>query len=246
VTQAMAAESSSITASSSSEQAQIVGLTLRALQLAKSAVAHAIDGLAQKSPALLQAVNECEQELDRLDREVDERVTRAVIRASAEEAGELLACMKFMIDLERIGDLASSFGGCAQAIGSRVEMEDVKDLIHMATVLEQMLADIHAAFSGRDLDRVISVVRADAEIDRLRNLLFIRHVENNEGTAGPEGIHVLFMAQSLERAGDHTKNLAEEVCHLVTGQTMRHVLRSKNKSEEQMFLDWLRERQHAG
>jgi phosphate transport system protein len=238
----MAANPTQFVADPRAEQAQIVALTLKAIQLAKSAVAHAIDGLAQKSSAPFMAVNNCEQELDRLDREVDERVTHAVIRASTPEAAELLACMKFMIDLERIGDLVSSFGGCAQAIGARVEMEDVKDLIHMATVLEQMLVDIHEAFSRRDLDRVIGVLRADAVIDRIRNLVFIRHVENNEGTAGPEGIHVLFMAQALERAGDHTKNLAEEVCHLVTGQTMRHVLRSKSKSEEQMFLDWLRDR----
>ena len=241
----MAADPSPVVASRSSKHDEIMGLTLKAIQLAKSAVAHAIDGLAQKSSAPFLAVNKCEQELDRLDREVDERVTHAVVCASPHEAGGLLACMKFMIDLERIGDLISSFGGCAQAIGSRIEMDDVKDLIHMATVLEQMLADIHEAFFSRDLDRVISVLRADAVIDRIRNLLFIRHVENNEGTAGPEGIHVLFMAQALERAGDHTKNLAEEVCHLVTGQTMRHVLRSKSKSEEQMFIDWLRDRQHA-
>jgi phosphate transport system protein len=241
----MAANPSQITPGPVSEHEHIVTLTLKAIQLAKSAVAHAIDGLAQKSSAPFMAVNKCEQELDRLDREVDQRVTHAVIRASAPEASELLACMKFMIDLERIGDLVSSFGGCAQAIGSRIEMDDVKDLIHMATVLEQMLVDIHEAFSARDLDRVVGVLRADAAIDRIRNLLFIRHVENQEGTAGPEGIHVLFMAQALERAGDHTKNLAEEVCHLVTGQTMRHVLRSKSKSEEQMFLDWLRGRQSA-
>ena len=240
----MAADPSPIVASRCSEHDEIMGLTLKAIQLAKSAVAHAIDGLVQKSSAPFLAVNKCEQELDRLDRDVDERVTHAVICASPHEAGGLLACMKFMIDLERIGDLVSSFGGCAQAIGARIEMDDVKDLIHMATVLEQMLVDIHEAFSSRDLDRVINVLRSDAAIDRIRNLLFIRHVENNEGTAGPEGIHVLFMAQSLERAGDHTKNLAEEVCHLVTGKTMRHVLRSKSKSEEQMFIDWLRERQN--
>src|SRR5208282_4238636 len=170
-----------IAADPGSEHEQIVALTLKAIQLAKSAVAHAIDGLAQKSSAPFLAVNKCEQELDRLDREVDDRVTHAVIRASAPEAGELLACMKFMIDLERIGDLISSFGGCAQAIGARVEMEDVKDLIRMATVLEQMLVDIHDAFSTRNLDRVISVLRADAVIDRIRNLVFIRHVENQEG-----------------------------------------------------------------
>lgn len=241
----MVANPVQIVATPSPEQAHIVALTSKAIELAKSAVAHAIDGLAQKSSAPFVAVNKCEQELDRLDREVDERVTQAVTRASEPQAAELLVCMKFMIDLERIGDLVSSFGGCAQAIGARIEMDDVKDLIHMATVLEQMLADIHDAFSRRDLDRVLHVFRADAVIDRFRNLLFIRHVENNEGTAGPEGIHVLFMAQALERAGDHTKNLAEEICHLVTGQTMRHVLRSKSKSEEQMFIDWLREQQNA-
>ena len=235
-----------VVASPSAEQAEIVALTLTAVQLARSAVANAIAGLAQRSYAPFLEVNKCEQELDRIDREVDERVTHAVTRASAAEAGELLACMKFMIDLERIGDLVSSFGGCAQAIASRIDMEDVKDLIRMATVLEQMLVDIHEAFSRRDLERVIGVLRSDAVIDRIRNLLFIRHVENNDGAAGPQGIHVLFMAQSLERAGDHTKNLAEEVCHLVTGQTVRHVMRSKGKSEEQMFIDWLREQQNAG
>lgn len=241
----MAADASPIVTPRSSEHDEIMGLTLKAIQLAKSAVTHAIDGLAQKSSVPFLAVNKCEQDLDRLDREVDERVTHAVTGASPQEVCGLLASMKFMIDLERIGDLVASFGGCAQAIGSRIEMDDVKDLIHMATVLEQMLADIHAAFVDRNLDCVISVMRGDAVIDRIRNLLFIRHVENNEGTAGPEGIHVLFMAQALERAGDHTKNLAEEVCHLVTGQTMRHVMRSKSKSEEQMFIDWLREHQAA-
>jgi phosphate uptake regulator len=49
------------------------------------------------------------------------------------------------------------------------------------------------------------------------------------------------MAQSLERAGDHAKNCAEEVCHFVSGHTLRHVLRANGKSNEQMFLDWLKQ-----
>ncbi|HXZ28379.1 MAG TPA: PhoU domain-containing protein, partial [Terriglobales bacterium] len=83
---------------------------------------------------------------------------------------------------------------------------------------------------------------ADAEIDRLRNLIYIRHVEGGEGVA-QESLQVLFMAQALERAGDHAKNLAEEVCHSVSGHTLRHVLRSQNQSSEQLYLRWLREQQ---
>jgi phosphate uptake regulator len=48
------------------------------------------------------------------------------------------------------------------------------------------------------------------------------------------------MAQALERAGDHVKNVAEEVCHFVSGNSLRHVLRGADRSEEQMFLDWLK------
>lgn len=48
------------------------------------------------------------------------------------------------------------------------------------------------------------------------------------------------MTQSLERAGDHAKNLAEEVCHFVSGHTVRHVLMAYDKPVEQMFLEWLR------
>jgi phosphate uptake regulator len=56
---------------------------------------------------------------------------------------------------------------------------------------------------------------------------------------GPESLHVLAMATALERAGDHVKNMAEELCHLATGHTMRQLIRSKDKPIEQLFLDWL-------
>ncbi len=228
-----------------SEHAELVAMTFRACQLAKSAVANAADGLAKRSAEPFRAVADVERELDRLDRELDERITSTVSRVPAEQARELLACMKVMIDLERIGDLVSSMVSRAEAIGSRVDMEDINDLIRMCTVLEKMLVDIYDAFSRRNVDCAISVLRTDAELDRLRNLLHIRHVERPEGTGGTEGVQVLFMAQALERAGDHAKNMAEEVCHFVTGHTVRHVLKMHGKSEEQMFLEHLRKAQRA-
>ena len=104
----------------------------------------------------------------------------------------------------------------------------------------QMLADVAAAFSGRDIKKAIEVLRADAEMDRLRNLIFLRHIENPENVPRHASLQVIFMTQSLERAGDHAKNLAEEVCHVVSGHTVRHVLMTYDKPIEQLFLDWLR------
>jgi phosphate transport system protein len=209
--------------SSSSEHAQIVALTLKGCDIAKSAVSHAADDLARRSNTRFAAVKECEKALDRLGREIAERVTSVVSQAGWEETRELLACLKFALDLERIGDLVCSLGGRAQAIDSSVDRQDLQDLIHMAAVLEQMLVDISEAFSRRDPDRALAVIRADAEIDRGRNLLFIRYVEDREGVAGQEGLQVLSMAQALERAGDHAKDLAAEICRLVSGHSARQL-----------------------
>ena len=222
------------------EHKYLVGLALRACEVARNAVGHAADAIASNGPSLYTAVDQCEKELDALDRELDERLPHALGQGLDAERRELLCCMKLMTDLERIGDLVSTFAIGARALGSRLEPMDVKDLIRIASILEKMLADVREAFSARDLDRAISVLRADSEIDRLRNLMFVRHVENPEGQPTRESIQVLFMAQSLERAGDHAKNCAEDICHFVSGHTLRHVLRANGKSNEQMFLDWLK------
>src|SRR6266516_3856151 len=126
---------------------------------------------------------------------------------------------------------------------SSLDPQDTRDLTHMATVLEKMLTDVGTAFSSRDVKKAIDVLRADAEMDRLRNLIFLRHIENPENVQRQASLQVIFMTQSLERAGDHVKNLAEEVCHFVSGHTVRHVLMTYDKPIEQMFLDWLRTRE---
>jgi phosphate transport system protein len=218
----------------------LVRLTVQACQVAKEAAGAAAEGIAAGSIALLNSIRQREKELDKLDMEIDSGVTDTITQVSAPEARELLACMKFMIGLERIGDLLLSFANSAQAAGGRLDPQDIRDLTHMATVLEKMLTDVGDSFSTRDVKKAVDVLRADAEIDRLRNLIFLRHIENPENVARQASLQVIFMTQSLERAGDHAKNLAEEVCHFVSGHTVRHVLMSYDKPIEQMFIDWLR------
>ena len=229
--------SSEITALEVTAPSQIVTLTREACHLTQVAVAEATNSLAKGSRESFQAVKEAEEKLDFLDREIDKSVTATITTVSPDQARELLACMKLMIDLERIGDLTLSFTVRAEAVRDRLEMEDVSQLIKMGSILEKMLGDILQAFLNRDLECAVGVLRADSEIDRLRNLLVIAHLEH---ASGPESIQVIFMAQALERAGDHAKNLAEEICHLLSGHSVRHLLMARNKPYEQMFLEHLR------
>jgi phosphate transport system protein len=217
----------------------LVQRTVEACELAREAAAIAAEGIATGSMSRLDAIRQCEKELDAIDLEVDSGVTSTITRVPEAETRQLLACMKVMIGLERIGDLLLSFATSAQAAG-HLDSQDARDLTHMATVLEKMLADVGVSFSQKDVKKAIDVLRADSEMDRLRNLIFLRHIENPENVAHHSSLQVIFMTQSLERAGDHAKNLAEEVCHFVSGRSIRHLLMAYDKPKEQMFIEWLR------
>lgn len=217
----------------------LVDVTRQACLIAKEAVSHALNGLINGSSASLREVRECEEKLDDLDRELDEQLANIITQVDPAKARELLACMKLMVDLERVGDLVVSFAERSAILRNRIDMDDMEQLTRMACLVENMLAHIGPAFVSRDIDQCLRVLRTDSEIDRLRNLLVVRHTESAEALKAQESLHVLAMANALERAGDHVKNMAEELCHLVTGHTLRHLRRTKDKPLEQMFLDWL-------
>jgi phosphate transport system protein len=223
----------------------LVRRTVEACELARQAAAIAAEGIATGSMARLNAIRQCEKDLDAIDVEVDSGVTSTITRVPEGETRQLLACMKVMIGLERIGDLLLSFATSAQSASGHLDSQDARDLTQMATILEKMLADVGLSFSQQDVKKAIEVLRADAEMDRLRNLIFLRHIENPENVARHSSLQVIFMTQSLERAGDHAKNLAEEVCHFVSGRSIRHLLMAYDKPKEQMFIEWLRHKEES-
>ena len=224
----------------------ILELTQEALRVARTAAGAAAEGIATGSARILRTLRDREKELDSLDRDVDDLVTVTITGASETHARELLACMKFVIALERIGDLLLSFGNRAEEVAVRIQPQDVKELTMMASGLEKMLADVDLAFCQRNLDRAVTVLRSDGELDRLRNLILMRHLEPGHDESRQESFHVIAMAQELERAGDHTKNMAEEVCHLVSGRTVRHVLRTYDRPMVQLHLDRMRNNRGEG
>src|SRR5258708_7832800 len=83
----------------------LVELTMEACKVAQIAACSAIGGLINGSTSALQSVRDCEENLDDLDRDLDQQVASAIPRVTHTQARELLACMKLMLNLERVGDL---------------------------------------------------------------------------------------------------------------------------------------------
>src|SRR2546421_3548215 len=85
-------------------------VALRACLIARDAAFNVQDYIATKSQMAFIAVQQCEKELDQIERQIDESMPAAITEVTEPEARELLGCMKFTIDLERVGDLMWSPG----------------------------------------------------------------------------------------------------------------------------------------
>src|SRR5215470_1474404 len=194
-------------------------LALRACMVASDAVFNIKDFLANGSRMAYLAVRDCEKELDRIESQIDEQLPAALSEVSEVEARELLACLRFSTDLERIGDLLWGVGQRAQALPTKLAKADLDQLLEMAQILEKMLQQVREGFSHRDIACARQVLLADREIDQVHGALFRRHLQSNELQHSAE---ILLMAQALERAGDHATNLAEELFRLIEGRSMRH------------------------
>ncbi len=231
---------------------ELTALVLRACLIARDALFNVRDLLADGSRLAFLAIKDCEKELDQIERKIDEQLPGAITRVGETKARELLACLKFITDLERIGDLAYSAVMQLESRREKLPAADSQALIKMAALLCEMLEQVHQGFLTRDLAHAESVLRSDPEVDRLCHALFQRHLAapniartdkrgsdaaasstggasaSGSGTPGSrlpaaqQNFDILLAAQALERIGDHAKNLAEEIYSLSEGRSLRH------------------------
>lgn len=202
-------------------------LALRGCLVAIDATFNAQEFLQNASQMAFLAIRDCEKELDRIERQIDEQLPSAITEVTEPEARELLACLKFITDLERIGDLVWWIVQRVQVLQLKLPKKDTEQLIEMTGIVHRMLKLVQRGFAERDFNPARSVLQVDSEIDRIYRSLFQRHFENTGEKQIQRSTDVLLMAQALERAGDHAKNLAEELYHLTEGHSMRHLPRKK-------------------
>jgi phosphate transport system protein len=208
---------------------QLSVLALRACLVASDAAFNIKDFLINSSRMAFLAVRDCEKELDRIEQEMDEQLPAAITQVAEPEARELLACLRFSSELERIGDLLWGVGQRIQNLRGRLSKVDSQQLIAMVAILEKMLQQVREGFEQRALDPASHVLRADRDIDRAYKAFFRRHIQPEDDAKTQHNADLLLIAQALERAGDHATNLAEEVFRLVEGRSLRHIPKKEMK-----------------
>jgi phosphate transport system protein len=200
---------------------EVVERICQGINTVADAIANLRDLVASGSQMALLAVRDCERELDQLEREMDEVIPPAITRVGEPKARELLACLRFAAELERMGDLL--LWVAEKSVTARLNDEDTSRLDLMLDIEARMISEILEGFKSRTAESAYRVLSADPELDRLRTAVFQDHLQRRTRASKSNSVDILFMIQTVERVGDHATNLAEELVHLVEQRTIRHV-----------------------
>lgn len=142
----------------------------------------------------------------------------ALLAPVASDLRIIIAGIKIATDLERMGDYAKSIARFT--LRNDPILEEQMILIEdIYRVYLDFFSKVMEAFENKDLDAAFALPKIDDEIDSLiKNLFFkLEEVEMND----PNTIRLIplvGMARNIERAGDHTKNICEQIIYEATGQ----------------------------
>lgn len=206
---------------------QIRSELLRMGGLVQSMISDAMKVVVGGDAEALERVRASEKEVNALEIEIDDRIVNLIARRqpAAVDLRVVLAVSKMLTDMERCGDEAETIARRANRIHEDAQrFVPELELQHIATAVGSMLNDVMDSFARHDSVKAAAVVRSDKQVDKewkstVRSLVSYM-IEDPRTISG--GIDLLFMARSLERIGDHCKNMAERVIFMVHGADVRH------------------------
>ena len=165
--------------------------------------------------------------VNNLEVNIDEECSRVLATRSpaASDLRLIVAIIKTITDLERIGDEAEKIGFLASKLAVMDRPSDsYRELKNLGNHVLQMVRDAMNAFARLDVEACFAVVREDEQVDHeyeaiaRQGITFMMEDPQNIKRV----MNVTWVARALERIGDHAKNICEYVIYLVEGRDVRH------------------------
>ena len=203
------------------ELAHLSELIARMGGLAESQIEQTIKAFSQRDSELAQKVFDADARIDALESEIrDFAVSLVALRQPmAQDLRTIVAAIRIVPDLERIGDYAKNIAKRTIAINELPPVKAGFRIPRLARIVQQMLKDVLDAYATGDIGKAHDVWLRDSEVDDLYDSMFrefLTYMMEDQRTIGA-CIHLLFMARNLERMGDLATNIAETVHYHVTG-----------------------------
>jgi phosphate transport system protein len=188
---------------------------------------NAIQAVIKADSSLAEEVIREERLVDEMEVDIDEACILIIARRqpAASDLRFVMMVTKAINDLERIGDEARKIANHAVILSEQDGLsQGYKEVRHLGDSVSGMLANALDAFARFDVDAAMSTLEEDAQVDldyksALRELVTYM-MEDPRSIS--RAINILWVVRSLERIGDHAKNLCEQIVYVVKGKDIRH------------------------
>lgn len=173
-----------------------------------------------------------DQLVNELEKNIDHECTEIMAKRqpAAFDLRMLIATIKIITDLERIGDEAARIARMTMRLeGSDYYQDKYYEIEHLLELVKDMLNGALDAYARTDVEEVVEITAQDAKVDReytsITRQLITQMMENPRNIT--RALDMLWTARALERIGDHSCNVCEHVIYMVKGKDVRHVSREE-------------------
>ena len=196
-------------------------------QVVQVAVARATQALLTADAEIAERVISDDAAIDAARERVEERSFEllALQQPVASDLRMLVAALRMVADLERMGDLSVHVAKVARLRVPQlaVPAEIVPTIERMATVAEKMVGTVAGIIAERDVEGARRLEEDDEEMDQLRRSSFRLMLDDSWPHGVEPAVDIALLGRYYERIADHAVSLARRVVYLVTGETVTTV-----------------------
>jgi phosphate transport system protein len=206
------------------------GVRTRVLQMGgfvEQQLTQAVAALTEADSRLGEEVARNDHKVNQMEVSIDEECSR-ILATRAPAASDLrliVAIIKTITDLERIGDEAEKIGYIASRLATMERPADrYREIKHLGRLAQHMVHQALDAFARLDADGALKICREDRVLDQEFEAIqrqCITFMMEDPRTIR-RALDVVWVARALERIGDHAKNICEYVVYMVHGKDIRH------------------------
>ncbi|MGH7560356.1 MAG: phosphate signaling complex protein PhoU [Gemmatimonadales bacterium] len=193
---------------------------------AEAALRTAVDALLERDPSAAEQVIEGDRVIDAMEVEIEEACVDliALHQPMARDLRTLIATIKIATDLERVGDHAVNLAQSAARLAQARPIAPEPEIVEMARLAREMLADALEAFVRDDAAAGREVCLRDDKVDALNRSVFrilLTHMMEDPHIIGA-ALELFLVSRNLERVADLATNIGEDVVFLVEGKSIKH------------------------
>ena len=193
---------------------------------AEAALARAVESLLERNAEKAAGVIAGDHRLDAMEVDIEDQCIRllALQQPMARDLRMVTSALRIASDLERVGDHAVNIAQSSERLLEASPIAPEPELVEMARMAREMLADALEAFVRGDARGGRDVCARDDKVDALHRSVFrilLTHMMEDPRNIST-GMELALVSRNLERVADLATNIGEDVVFLVEGKSIKH------------------------